>query len=449
MSRCIATLAVVALLWPAFLTGCAGRDAVVRDLAVLPQAPSAFLDKGSARPLLPGARQEWVARDFLARHFRPWHDPVPLYPAEKVFWGIQAFEGRELFGQNTRQRDPEWFQALVRLSDCASYPNADFKAVTVTHADLRVMPTREPAFFDFSLPGEGYPFDMFQNSALWAGTPVHVSHVSLDGAWVLAEAGLVYGWLPVGDVARVGEGLARELESGEYLTPVRDGAPVSDEGGVHSFSTRVGSLHPLVGQGNGGWAVLTAVRDAQGRARARRATVPMEAGRRFPVPLVPEEIAGLAGTMTGQPYGWGGMYWKRDCSALLRDLFAAFGLWLPRNSSGQARAGLVIPLEGLTMRDKEQAILETGLAWATLLHRPGHTMLYIGEHEGRPVVWHAMWGAKTRTPFRGEGRLVVGQTVVTTLTPGVERWDVHLRDSLLAGLRSMNILVIDPEPPWP
>ena len=321
--------------------------------------------------------------------------------------------------------------------------------MTVTHADLRVMPTHEPAFYDFALPGEGYPFDMFQNSVLWAGTPVHVSHVSTDGAWVLAEAGLVHGWLPSGDVARVGEGLARRLECGDYLTPVRDGVPVSGEGGVHSFSTRIGSLHPLVGSGSGGWTVLTVVRDAQGRARARRATLPREAGRRFPVPLVPEEVAGVAGAMTGQSYGWGGMYWKRDCSALLRDLFVAFGLWLPRNSSRQAEAGLVMPLAGLDMKDKERVILEMGLPWVTVLHRPGHVVLYIGEHQGRPVVWHSMWGAKTRTPFRGEGRLFVGESVVTTLTPGVERWNVHLRDSLLAGLRSMNILVVDPDPPWP
>lgn len=43
----------------------------------------------------------------------------------------------------------------------------------------------------------------------------------------------------------------------------------------------------------------------------------------------------------------------------------------------------------------------------------------------------------------------MGESVVTTLTPGVERWNVHLQDSLLAGLRSMNILVVDPDPPWP
>ncbi|MFW5791688.1 MAG: NlpC/P60 family N-terminal domain-containing protein, partial [Desulfohalobiaceae bacterium] len=175
MGKGLAAVVVVSFLWMTCLTGCAGRGAVVRDLAVLPQDPSAFLGVGSDRPLLPGARQAELSRDFLSRHFRPWHDPAPLYPAAKVFWGIDAFQGRELFGQNTRRRSPEWFQELVRNSAPGSYPNADFRAVTVNHADLRVMPTHEPAFNDFALPGEGYPFDMFQNSVLWAGTPVHVS----------------------------------------------------------------------------------------------------------------------------------------------------------------------------------------------------------------------------------------------------------------------------------
>ena len=122
MGKGLAAVVVVSFLWMTCLTGCAGRDAVVRDLAVLPQEPSAFLGVGSDRPLLPGARQAELSSDFLSRHFRPWHDPTPLYPAEKIFWGIDAFQGRELFGQNTRRRSPEWFQELVRNSAPAPTP---------------------------------------------------------------------------------------------------------------------------------------------------------------------------------------------------------------------------------------------------------------------------------------------------------------------------------------
>ena len=41
-------------------------------------------------------------------------------------------------------------------------------------------------------------------------------------------------------------------------------------------------------------------------------------------------------------YGWGGLYGQRDCSSMLRDLYAPFGIWLPRNSSRQAKIGKVI-----------------------------------------------------------------------------------------------------------
>ena len=53
---------------------------------------------------------------------------------------------------------------------------------------------------------------------------------------------------------------------------------------------------------------------------------------------------GIKFPISRQPYGYGGLYDNRDCSAMTRDLFAPFGLYLPRNSSEQARGGKVVPL---------------------------------------------------------------------------------------------------------
>ena len=57
--------------------------------------------------------------------------------------------------------------------------------------------------YDPAKAGEGFPFDYFQNSALWPGTPLLITHASRDGAWLFAEAGMVAGWVPAQDVAFV------------------------------------------------------------------------------------------------------------------------------------------------------------------------------------------------------------------------------------------------------
>ena len=39
------------------------------------------------------------------------------------------------------------------------------------------------------------------------------------------------------------------------------------------------------------------------------------------------------------PYGWGGMNGEQDCSSFIRQIFACFGITLPRNSTGQIQNG--------------------------------------------------------------------------------------------------------------
>jgi hypothetical protein len=146
----------------------------------------------------------------------------------------------------------------------------------------------------------------------------------------------------------------------------------------------------------------------------------------------------------GQTYGWGGLYENRDCSALIQDLFAGFGLPLPRNSKDQADAGENISLEGLSGPEKQAMIRTQGIPLQTLLYMPGHIMLYLGPDPAsdQPVICHAMWGITTRPPLSTHtGRLVVGRTVITTLAPGKEQFPlVQPQDLLVEKLTRMVLL---------
>ena len=357
------------------------------------------------------------AREFLSGHFSPWRREAPVHDSEEAFWGLRMVESGEFFGENKLPLGPEWVSEMRRKSDPESFPNAGRTALAAVNTSMRVLPTDKPAFYDFARAGEGFPFDMMQNSAVWAGTPLFISHISADGAWYLAECRYAFGWIPVRDTALIDRNSAEALSTGPYVTPVKDRIPLHDWKGNYLFDLRIGQVLPAVARDADGYTILVPVRDPDGIAGMVEAEV--SAGHVDTWPLAPRRsmLAGLADEMIGQPYGWGGLYKNRDCSSTIMDLFAAIGVSLPRNSKVQAGAGEQIDLTGLEPDEKKRLVLERGEPFSTLLSRPGHIMLYIGEKRGEPMIFHTAWGIKTEISGR-EGRKIIGKTVVTSLSPG-------------------------------
>jgi hypothetical protein len=121
-------------------------------------------------------------------------------------------------------------------------------------------------------------------------------------------------------------------------------------------------------------------------------------------------------------------------------LFTPFGLWLPRNSASQARVGKYIPLQHLGQSQKEKLIIQKGIPYLTLLWKKGHIMLYIGAHQGKAIIFHNLWGIKTKNNGK-EGREIVGKSVITTIQPGKELDNLHpQKGSLLKNIIGMAIL---------
>ena len=185
-------------------------------------------------------------------------------------------------------------------------------------------------------------------------------------------------------------------------------------------------LLPMRGLDGSAYAVRASFADyiAPSRKSEERYDILSRPAVRMPLLLTPRNVARLGDRMMGQPYGWGGLYGDRDCSATMQDLFAPFGLWLPRNSAKQAQEGAVLKLEGLSAESKEKALREYAQPFRTLIAMPGHIGLYAGQWQGRAAMFHNMWGVRNSLPEGQEGRLVIGRAVVTGLRPGEERGDV-------------------------
>jgi hypothetical protein len=152
-----------------------------------------------------------------------------------------------------------------------------------------------------------------------------------------------------------------------------------------------------------------------------------------------KNIATIFNEVSNVKYGWGGMYGQRDCSSILRDFYAPFGLWLPRNSYEQSKIGRVISLEGLSDDAKIAKIKKEAIAFETLLYKRGHILLYAGIKDNEVVVFHNTWGVKTKENGK-EGRYIIGKPIFSTLELGSNLKNYDQNASILSHLKSMNIL---------
>ncbi len=422
--------------------GCASTE-MIKDIRELPQDNAFYLDPATAdRPILSPDLQKQCSDRYDERFFSPWRQTQTRYAREEITYDIQHYAKNPGYGENKRRHPHSWIRALAANAHFAAYPNAGAAAIAVVNTDFRVLPTAKPHFDSVQQAGAGYPFDNLQNSAISANTPLFVSHVSWDRAWVFAETAYAFGWVPSRDVAYVDDDFRNAWECGAYAVAVQDKVAVHSEGNRYLFHAPLGALFPLAGRDGDRLRVLVALADEGQRAIIRTAVLPAKAAAPKPIPLTQARVARLANELINEPYGWGGLYRNRDCSATVMDLFAPFGIWLPRNSAKQAReGGRFVDLQNMPPDDKEQRIIAEGVPYLTLLWLRGHIMLYIGARQGKALVFHNLWGLRTQDLLGREGRKIVGHAAITTLRPGIELWNYDIqRGDLLQRILGMTIL---------
>lgn len=426
------------------VSACCENRAVIRDLRHFPQDAFRYFDQSQGnRLLLSDGAQSVLDQQFNRHFFSPWHRLHPVYDKGEILERLERFSANLGYGENRQPHDPKWLEDLRRAAALDTFPNAGFPGITVAASNLRELPTSKPHFKDFDLPGEGFPFDNLQYSAIPANTPVYVSHVSADGAWTLVESHFGLGWVPSADIARADAGLRRTWEIGHYVAMTKDNQSAIDDQGRFLFRVGVGQILPLCSRGADHYRVWVAVADENRGAHLKEISLPLQAVVRKPLAFTMNHIAGVINQFMGQPYGWGGLYGNRDCSSTLKDLFVPFGIWLPRNSFHQAHGvGKFVPFEDLSTKDKTRKILVEGSPLLTLLWSPGHIALYLGEYAGQPMVFHNLWGIRTRDGWGREGRKVIGHAAITGVHPGAElcQFDPTYGD-LLNRIEGMALLV--------
>ena len=266
-----------------------------------------------------------------------------------------------------------------------------------------------------------------------------MSHYSKDGAWVYVFSSYATGWLPLHSIAFMTKKQTQKWQKTKQLHIVDDGYPIKDIEGRFVFYGRLGIMLPLIKVEKEHYRVRTVTMGSYNEPTFTEAKIPKHVGREEPLPLDYKNLPKLANEVLQSNYGWGGLYEERDCSSTLRDFYAPFGIWLPRNSSQQAHMGEVIPLSKMNREEKLRQIKAKGIPFETFLYRKGHILLYLGEYQGSLMVMHNVWGIKTKNEEKA-GRKVIGRTVISTLDLGCKQPDYDKENNLLDTLESMNII---------
>lgn len=397
----------------------------------------------SDAPLIDASRQAVQNERALERFFAPWGMKRASLAPAKAFWGVTAFGSKQGYAENLQPYPPERWERVVALQNGPAYPSMAAPAIVTRNTSLRVLPSSRPFFLDPAKAGEGFPFDYFQNSALWLGTPVFVTHVSADDAWFFIETAFSYGWVRREDVALAGKDFRSAYQSRIMAAVLQDDTSLMGAG-RYLGQAHIGAIFPVQAAKGSGLTVRVPVRDGDGLAEIGLADIDSFRAELMPLQLTSRKVAALADAMAGQLYGWGGMFENRDCSSTMRDLFLPFGIWLPRNSSQQGReGGRLIPLDGLDAEAKLAAIRSQGVPFASLVWLTGHIGLYLGlDAQGDPLLLHNIWGVRTTRPDGSEGRAVVGRLAISNLRPAEDRPDVS-KDGFLSRVKGLTILGAD------
>lgn len=257
------------------------------------------------------------------------------------------------------------------------------------------------------LPEDGSPegsyIDENQLTAVRINTPVLVDDCSADAGYYHILMYDYEGWVPADCIALCSgreEWLdAQEMENQLVITAPRLSLEITGE--LLTMGTRLRLLTAEESEETeepgstwGCYTVQLPIRQEDGSYGVKNVQIPysdyVHAGY---LPFTTRNLLKQMFRFLGNSYGWGGMYDSVDCSALVQEVMACFGLDFPRDAQNQ----ILVPGERIefddTMTEKERKKLLDTLPPGTLLYFPGHIMFYLGKEEGQYYVLSALSSA--------------------------------------------------------
>lgn len=327
------------------------------------------------------------------------------------------------YGENFHPHDHQWLEKIVENIQLMQFANLTYQSshrgIAVDNLHARALPTEDVSFYSYKLPGEGYPFDNLQLSALWAGTPVYILGETRDHAWLLVMTPEYIGWVKHSGIAHVDSAFINtwmRAAKNNLAAITQTQTSLVDKRGNFLLSAYVGSVFPSDPTGT---ILKVPVKNTEGDAIIKTVSVSASVATVMPLTATPHHFATLMNTLIGRPYGWGSLYFYNDCSAELKSLLTPFGIWLPRHSSDQITAGKIVDMSPAPMEQRLSYLMANGQRFLTLIYIGGHVMLYIGNypnpnhaHSSMAMTYQNLWGL---SPNPATKRVVIGRSALFPL----------------------------------
>ncbi|BCZ17079.1 Putative lipoprotein [Helicobacter sp. NHP19-003] len=396
-------------------------NATSLKLLGLPQEAGHYLPHHT----LPVPSKAKLKKSYLQQWYAPWTDMQAMEDLDEVFW-MQDTLRKVGYDKNLQPYSLEKLQEILKDMDIPHYPSVGLRAVVIADANVRAVPSDAPYYLK-----DGQPFDRWQNSLIFAGTPVLITHYNKAKTYAHIQSSFVFGWVRLDKLAAISsEQMQTFLHFKHYLTPTKDKIPLANGSTAHMGEIFIKVPHHFR-------QVYTYAKDSKGFVRFVKTPLNSPHFTSFPRPFTQRAMAVVIDAMLGQPYGWGGAEQKRDCSAFTRDSFASFGILLPRNSLAQVRyANNMVDLSRLPPRKKEAYIIKHATPFATILWLKGHIMLYLGAKNHRAIVAHNVWSVMVSK----NNAYDIRKTAITNLDIGHKNAKNPPTFSLLARILGMSDL---------
>ncbi|CEG55574.1 SH3 domain-containing protein [Legionella fallonii] len=325
------------------------------------------------------------------------------------------------YAENFKEHDQTWWSRIRDNMDLYALASSEFKeenrAISVANTYARGLPDNAPDFFHASLPGQGFPFDNLQESAIWAGTPLYIFSVSKDKAWslVLTPDGY-FAWVKSNDIAYVSSGFINQWQTAaqhSLIAVTQTEASIIDDQQQFQFTGYVGSVFPMIERNSQQTSILIPAKNSHNQAMIKTGIINTNASDIMPLTASPKSLVKIINQLKNRPYGWGGAFFFNDCSQEMKSIFTPFGIWLPRNSAQQAQLSSTLDLSKNNVDERISLLKEKGHPLMTIIYIGGHVMLYVGKkdinnNKEAAITYQNVWGM---SPENNDKRYVIGQSL--------------------------------------
>lgn len=338
------------------------------------------------------------------------------------------------YGENLLPYSAEWLENIAHSIDIQSLTQTkhfslENCAIATDNLEGRLLPTTDVYLHDRAIPGQGYPFDMLQETAIWAGTPLYVIQQTKDKGWSLVISPTEIVWVKSQGVAKVSQSFMERwlrMAKKQLVAITKTATAVVDQEGNFRFYAYVGTILPgKLFTDNSGYEVAVPVRGKTGFAFTVESKLTAEQATSVPLLLTPQNIINVMETLLGRPYGWGNLYFYNDCSAEMQNMYAPFGIWLPRNAQSQTSTQFLVneDISLLSEDNRMQHLAKNGEPFTTLVYIDNHVFAYLGnkpnphnQKESVPLTMQSIWGLSPNPQLKlPDARYIIGKSVLLPL----------------------------------